>query len=354
MKSQTLTFAVVVVATAVTCPARGDVFNMPTGQTSLQFVTVGDPGNKGEQSRLLSHGDPSYYGAVAYTYQIGKYDVTMAQYCAFLNAVAKTDTYGVFNPNMATSYYAPKLAITRSGSPGSYSYALTGSYSAAANCPTFSVTWGSAARFCNWLHNGQPVGLQGAGTTETGAYTLNGAVANADLLAITRTPGAKYFLPSESEWYKAAYYRGGSTDAGYWDYATRNNAAPSNVLSATETNNANYYDNSYTDPTNRLTPVGAFAASPGPYGTYDMSGDVWQWNEAIIGGARGLRGGDCWLSADYLTSSYRSYNSPPEEGWGTVGFRVASIPEPASLTVLLAGAACLLAYPRRRRKHCVA
>ena len=38
----------------------------------------------------------------------------------------------------------------------------------------------------------------------------------------------------------------------------------------------------YTDPTNYLTPVGVFAGSPGPYGTYDMGGDVFQWNEANI------------------------------------------------------------------------
>ena len=75
-------------------------------------------------------------------------------------------------------------------------------------------------------------------------------------------------------------------DAGYWTYPTKSNTAPSNVLSATGTNNANYLASPiptlaiYTDPTNHLTPVGAFAASPGPYGTYDMGGDVWQWNEA--------------------------------------------------------------------------
>ena len=42
------------------------------------------------------------YGSVAYTYQMGKYDVTVGQYCQFLNAVAKTDTYGLYNGSMAT------------------------------------------------------------------------------------------------------------------------------------------------------------------------------------------------------------------------------------------------------------
>ena len=59
-------------------------------------------------------------------------------------------------------------------------------------------------------------------------------------MAITRNAGATYFIPSENEWYKAAYYKGGGTNAGYWTYPTQSNTAPSNVLSATGTNNANY------------------------------------------------------------------------------------------------------------------
>ena len=52
-------------------------------------------------------------------------------------------------------------------------------------------------------------------------------------MAITRNAGATYFIPSENEWYKAAYYKGGSTNAGYWTYPTQSNTAPSNMLSAT-------------------------------------------------------------------------------------------------------------------------
>ena len=156
----------VVVLTLLTAStARADVFNMPAGQTSLQFVTVGDPGNAA---------DTTGYGAVGYTYQIGTYDVTLSQYTAFLNAVARTDTYGLYHSGMATAY--PTIGITQSGSPGDYTYSVTGSYGQATNCPIFDVSWGDAARFCNWLQNGQPTGAEGNGTTETGAYTLNGAV----------------------------------------------------------------------------------------------------------------------------------------------------------------------------------
>ena len=119
--------------------------------------------------------------------------------------------------------------ISQSGSPGSYSYSVTGSNPQAANCPVFDVTWGDAARFCNWLQNGQPTsGTEAAGTTETGAYTLNGDMITRHGMHATRA--ATYFIPSENEWYKAAYYKGGGTNAGYWTYPTQSNTAPGNSL----------------------------------------------------------------------------------------------------------------------------
>jgi formylglycine-generating enzyme len=280
--------------------------------------------------------------------------VTVGQYCQFLNAVARTDTYGLYGWWLAQDYSTIK--ITKSGSSGSYSYSVSGSCSQAANCPIFAVPWGSAARFCNWLQNGQPTGAEGPGTTETGAYILNGATTTSALMQITRDAGAKYFIPSEDEWYKAAYYKGGNTASGYWAYPTRNDSSPSNVFSATGTNNANYWNNRATDPTNGLTPVGAFAASPSPYGAYDMGGDVWQWNEALLDSSRGTRGGG-WFGYEhdnnyYLLAASHRRSCDPADPAAIVGFRVASlaVPEPGSLAVLLAGAIGLLTYARRRRK----
>jgi len=344
-------FAVAVLFLAVVGYARADVFNMPSGETSLQFVTVGDPGNAA---------DTTSYGSVGYTYQMGKYDVTLAQYTAFLNAVAATDTYGLYNSGMST--YFSTQGISQTGSPGRYSYSVTGSNPQAANCPIFDVTWGDAARFCNWLQNGQPTsGTEGTGTTETGAYTLNGATSDVALMAV-RSPShsgagaAAYFIPSENDWYKAAYYKSGGTNARYWMFATQSDTPPNNslALAPTSTNDANYYNGGYIDPTNYLTPVGTFAASPGPYGTYDMGGDVWQWNETDISGSfRGGRGGS-WYNGSplFLASAYRGGGNPAD-GNGYGGFRVASsaaVPEPASIALLLAGALGLLAYAWRRRQ----
>ena len=346
----------VILAAAMVCFAiaaqAADVFHMPTGQTSLDFVVVGDPGNAAD-TRVMSDGTTGY-GSVGYTYQMGKYDVTTAQYCQFLDAVAKTDTHGLYSPYMATSFpdaWGVNVGIARSGSAGSYSYLPMGN----GNVPVFEVSWGDAARFCNWLQNGQPT-AQGSATTETGAYTLNGATLPGDLMAVTRNAGATYFIPSEDEWYKAAYYKGGPTNADYWLYPTQSNDAPSNALSSTGTNNANFNAaaspddrNGFTGPTNILTPVGAFVASLGPYGTYDQGGILWQWNETDIDGSlRGARGGNFGNSSDLFDASYRQEDFDPTTEGNALGFRVASVPEPSGIAMLAGVAAMMLLYCWRK------
>ena len=111
-----------------------DVFHMPSGQTSLAFVTVGDPGNRGS-------GDGTGPGAVSYSYKIGGYDVTLSQYCQFLNAVASSsDPYGVYHPQMATDFST--FGIARLGSAGSYTYTVTGAAADRNNMPIFDVSLG--------------------------------------------------------------------------------------------------------------------------------------------------------------------------------------------------------------------
>jgi len=198
----------------------------------------------------------------------------------------------------------------------------------------------------NWLHNGQPIGAQGSNTTEDGAYYLNGAATDAQLMAVTRKDGAKYWIPTENEWYKAAYYDPNKPGGpGYWDYPTGSDNTPSNQLTSPDPgNNANFNDNGYTigSPYYR-TPVGAFTNSESPYGTFDQGGNVHEWNETVIKSiwwsdpVRGIRGG-CWYSdSDNLLASVRSSYYPTAEGF-SFGFRVASVPEPGSLTLMLCGA----------------
>ena len=169
------------------------------------FVTVGNVGNSN---------DTTGYGAVAYSYKIGALLVTNTEYAEFLNAVAKTDSHELYHANMGAS----RGGITRSGSSGVYAYVVKNNYG---NKPVNYVSWFDCARYCNWLHN-----EKGNGSTETGAYTL---VELTGRNAVTKNSGALYYIPNENEWYKAAYYKGGSTNAGYWTYATQSNVAPTAV-----------------------------------------------------------------------------------------------------------------------------
>jgi formylglycine-generating enzyme required for sulfatase activity len=80
-------------------------------------------------------------------------------------------------------------------------------------------------------------------------------------------------------------------------------------------------------------------------GTFDMMGNVREWNETLIGSNRGLRGGSYGSAVATLESSYRVNNDPGNE-YSTLGFRVASVPEPVSLVLLSLGGLAL----RRRKK----
>jgi hypothetical protein len=158
----------------------------------IATVTVGNPGNAGEWSGGTYDGQQvdRICGAVDYVYDIGKYEVTAGQYTEFLNAVARTDPYDLYFEGMWSNAWGCK--IKRSGGWGNYSYSVS-SYNA--NRPVNYVGWGDAARFCNWLHNGQPTGAQALDATEDGAYFLNGAKRDYELSNVMRESDASVAIP---------------------------------------------------------------------------------------------------------------------------------------------------------------
>ena len=326
-----------------------------SAQITIPMVTVGNPGNPGDtRGTDTADGHVGQYdlGAVGVAFSIGKYDVTVSQYTAFLNAVAQTDTYGLYNSNMASDLTS--AGITRSGSNGSYSYFVI---PGKGNHPVTYVSWYDAARFCNWMSNGQPTGLgEVPGSTEAGSYNLMG---NAGFPTYNGT--GLYRIPTQSEWYKAAYYDPGIGGANnYWQFATRTNTVPGNIVGS-GANMANYYyyngstyilsvtqSASYRTSQNYLTDVGAFMGSPSTYGTYDQSGDAHNWNDSVLGGAsRGVRGGSWDSFSSDLSASSQGYNTPTYESAG-IGFRMASeiTPEPTALSLIFAGG---LLLSRRKR-----
>jgi formylglycine-generating enzyme required for sulfatase activity len=132
---------------------------------------------------------------------------------------------------------------------------------------------------------------------------------------VVRKSGAQVWLPSENEWYKAAYHKNDGITGNYFDYPTSSDSIPSNdLINPDPGNNATFYDGSFTigSPYYR-TEVGAHENSDSLYGTFDQGGNVWEWNETLIGSTRGLRGGSYDYDGDYLRSGYRNYDDPDNE-----------------------------------------
>ena len=293
------------------------------------MVQVGDPGNTA---------DTSSFGAVAYAYLIGKFEVTNTAYTAFLNAVAATDSNALYDTRMGSHAQG---GITRSGSSGNYTYAIkTGMESK----PVAFINWFDAARFANWCANGQPTGAQSNATTENGAYPLNNLSTGIIQKNTTnpRTGQAPLrWLPSENEWFKAAHYKGNGTASGYWEYPTRSNALPG-ISIGSAANNANFFNSVYSATQSAtfsstqvyLTNVGAFSGSPSAYGTFDQGGNVQEWTDGIFQTSNlTLRGGSWTLSSNLTRSSNRP-SLPSATGDEFTGFRLAGS-LPATLSIIV-------------------
>ena len=299
------------------------------------------------------YGPDRICGAVNYTYNIGKYEVTAGQYTEFLNAVAGVDTYALYNTRMSWTDYGSGITRSGFGIVGNpYEYTVASSH---VNRPVNLVSYWDACRFANWLHNGQPTGAQGPGTTETGAYTLNG-YNGVDGRTIQRNADWKWAITSEDEWYKAAYHKNDGVSGNYFGYPTSSDAVPSNDLVDPDPgNNATFYDGGYTigSPYYR-TEVGAHENSDSPYGTFDQGGNVWEWNESVVRvhegldyASRGLRGGSVGDDDESLHASCRNLDIFPANESSGIGFRVAEVPEPATIVMLALLSAGILRRKRR-------
>lgn len=284
----------------------------------VETVWIGQPGNPA---------DTTGFGAVAYEYGIGKYEITIDQYAAFLNAVAATDPHALYNPAMATDLHV--AGIARSGGEGTYQYSVIGS----GKRPISYVSWFDAARFCNWLHNGGEANAD----TEAGAYPLAGAMNG----IVEKVPEAQWWIPTENEWYKAAFYHpAASGEAGFYSlYPTGSNEAPGNTV-GNQPNQANYHaaglaltgEADMRPDQNYLTDAGAFSGSPSAYGTFDQAGNVWEFIDEKRGDLReggheimrSLRGGGWDNPLKYLPATFVHGPFPPAAEIAGAGIRVST------------------------------
>ncbi|MGP1309747.1 MAG: formylglycine-generating enzyme family protein, partial [Phycisphaerales bacterium] len=259
-------------------------------EVTFEWAAIGNPGNFPD---VLTT-----FGTVDYPYRIATTEVTNAQYAEFLNAVAANDPLLLYIPQMGTGGNA---GIVRDGSSGGFTYAPVVGRE---DWPAAYIDYFRAMRFVNWMHNGQ-----GSGDTESGVYDI------ADGLSETRSPDARFFIPTENEWYKAAYYQpitdGGDADE-YWLYPTSSNDEP---VAGVDANFGNVIG----------SPAAVGTYPPNYYGIHDMAGNVAEWSETLLSSTTlVVRGGNYIGPASVFRSNVRGFSQiePSSDSVG-IGFRIA-------------------------------
>jgi len=324
--------------TSLTCLA-----NLTAEETASTLVSgtvmvdVGDCGNVG----YVVDGGPfsrMKLGAVSYNYQIGKYEVTVGDWCCFLIATASQydqnqliDAHHLWNREMDPWITCAEL------SDGSHSYEIV---KGKEKLPITHVSLLSAMRYCNWIEQGAPIVQPGEDVdviTEHGSYEFSSDG------SVIENQDSHIYIPTQDEWVKAGYYAGGGRNVGYWRYPTQNNwSVPTfDSKNRTDSNMANYnggwtgwcgsfwthysYNEQEKAPLT-LTDVDFFNCSKSYYGCRDMGGNVNEWTTTLDASSNYIvRGGSYQSSYEDLMMIPARINSYPSETESPlIGFRIVA------------------------------
>ena len=204
--------------------------------------------------------------------------------------------------------------------------------------PAANMTWHVAAQYANWLTSSN---------VNVGAYTISAGKVTAIDRSYRNGAGQLYLLPTEDEWYRAAYFTG----SDYSDYANGTSTLPGKGT------DANYED----------ALGSAWAVDDGAdeqNGTVNMMGNVFEWLETSVGGDSTvdgsdmvLRGGAFNVPGDRLSRGVRVDGSDNidtlqnNQSDISVGMRIVAIPEPGTISLMsLSTISLFLTRNIRRRK----
>ena len=310
--------AIIILASLCVCLISGvvsaDIFGSGANQFTIDFVNIS--GDASSSNGTVIGGNNYTFSDPADDYRMGTYEVTNDQWNKFTNA------YGTPIGNPTNAY--DEIA-----------------YWTGTNVPTNKISWYESAQFVNWLNTstGHQAAYKFTGYQGTSGYSLavwESGDAGFDSSNPYRNSNAYYFLPTDDEWVKAAYWNGTNLQT----YATIDNLMP---IAGVDTN--------YGDVVGQPWNVGN--GSEELNGTFDMMGNLWEWMESpwfigdyTVDSTRAIRGGSYNFVLDsYIELSNRSGSDPEIEPYGW-GFRVASVvPEPGTMFLLGLGGLIL-----RKRK----
>ena len=360
--SQILTAAILtcpVLCTLVGTSTRADI----DPNSGIDFVRIGAVNNPAwPGTNPPTPGDRAVgRGRVGYEYSIGKFEVTTAQWVEFFNAAydrPDAQLPHLFPPSVWGAQPAP------ANNPGGRRWSVVPGREMYA---VGNISWRMAAMYCNWLHNDKSTDRA---AFLSGAYDVNtfGSVPGFPGIfsdQFTRSPGARYFIPSWDEWLKAAHYdanKNGPGQGGWWLYSTTSDTAPiPNPPGSLVPGSNGQVNAAWSQQYNGVispfaVPLGAYAGVTSPWGLYDTAGATMEWTEEVLTDVTGVRyrvlDGSWWVDGPVGVdmAGFPAADDFPNVSTFDRGFRIASaVPGPGSGSLLVFAGACFAV--RRRSRH---
>jgi formylglycine-generating enzyme required for sulfatase activity len=196
--------------------------------------------NTGNSPDDCEYGLDAKLGQVNYLYNIQNQLITNNEYCTYLNTIDPSGNkqFQIYDDRMLSSAVGG-IEYNSCANTGSMYY-VKDNFS---NKPVTFVKWVMAAQYCNWLTNNKSSNIL---SITSGSYDTASLYNNSiSISGCYRQDTAKYFLPSENEWYKAAYYD--PSNGKYWNYPTQSDEPPTAIICDAQGNRVSSENQSETE-----------------------------------------------------------------------------------------------------------